>query len=155
MKNNLRISVLFCAVLLATIGCQKEELTPSNINTERVKQLFGYFGAGDVPSYLNGHDTNCVFDITGNQILNPGRIYNGHAGFMEFLGDLSAKGQPTVINPLDFYESGNVVTVQGNLTFNDFATTKTCQVNFIQVWKFNDAGKVIYFKEDHDNRVCQ
>ncbi|MFN0173491.1 MAG: nuclear transport factor 2 family protein [Saprospiraceae bacterium] len=158
MKNILSISALFflLSLSLATIGCDKEEApTPDTNNTEIVKQLFGYFGTGDIPSFLNGCDENCVFDITGNQILNPGKVYNGHDGFMAFLGDLSDKGQPTLINPIDFYESGDVVTVNGNLAFTDFATGKTCTASFIQIWKFNSAGKMVYFKEDHDNRVCQ
>lgn len=159
MKNIFSISALFLFLALATIGCKKEEEcpapTPDTNNTESVKKLFAYFGQGDVTAYLNGHDVNCVFDITGNQILNPGKVYTGHTGFMSFLGDLSAKGQPMIINPVDFYESGDVVTVNGNLTFKNFATNQTCTVNFIQLWKFNAEGKVIYFKEDHDHRECQ
>jgi ketosteroid isomerase-like protein len=159
MKNTAFFSMIFFSLLFTAIGCNKDEECPAPApdtnNTETVKQLFGYFGKGDVNAYLNGHDVNCVFDITGNSILNPGKVYNGHAGFMQFLGDLSAKGQPTAINPTDFYESGDVVTATGNLTFKDLATGQTCTANFIQLWKFNAEGKVIYFKEDHDKRVCQ
>lgn len=157
MKNLLSIAALAVLFSFIQTACSKDEETPvpEINNTEIVKKLFGYFGQGDVASYLAGHDENCVFDITGNQILNPGKVYNGHAGFMQFLADLSAKGQPTAINPVDFYEAGDVVTVSGTLAFKDFATGQTCTVNFIQLWKFNTEGKVIYFKEDHDNRVCQ
>ncbi|MFN0216079.1 MAG: nuclear transport factor 2 family protein [Saprospiraceae bacterium] len=158
MKNILSISSLFAllALSIAMVGCDKEESPiPETNNTEIVKQLFAYFGSGDIPSFLNNCDANCVFDITGNQILNPGKVYTGNDGFMAFLGDLSSKGQPTAINPLDYYESGDVVTVNGNLTFTDFATSQTCSANFIQIWKFNTAGKLVYFKEDHDHRVCQ
>ncbi len=158
MKNILSISALFFLLSLsfATVGCDKDEAqTPDTNNTEIVKQLFVYFGTGDIPSFLNSCDANCVFDVTGNQILNPGKVYTGNDGFMAFLGDLSVKGQPTTINPVEFYEAGDVVTVSGNLSFTDFATSQTCTVNFIQIWKFNTAGKMVYFKEDHDNRVCQ
>jgi ketosteroid isomerase-like protein len=148
---------LILSLSLTTIGCEKEKdcPAPSTKNTELVKKLFGYFGAGDIPAFLSNCDPNCVYDITGNQILNPGKVYTGNEGFMAFLGDLSGKGQPTAINPVDFYESGDVVTVNGNLTFKDFETGQTCTANFIQIWKFNAAGKMVYFKEDHDNRVCQ
>jgi ketosteroid isomerase-like protein len=147
---------LFCSIVLTCISCSKEDCpSASTKNTEIVKQLFGYFGTGDIASFLNGCTSDCIFDITGNQILNPGKVYTGHTGFMTFLGDLTLKGQPTNIQPIDFYESENVVTVNGKIEFKDFVSGRMCKANFIQIWKFNQDSKLIYFKEDHDNRVCE
>lgn len=157
MKHLISFSNLILLVSLLslfTVSCKDQETIPADQNTALVKTLIGYFSKGDINSFLNGCDANCVFDVTGNQILNPGKVYNGTQGFMAFLGDLSAKGQPTVITPEEYYESGDVVTVNGKLEFKDFATGQTCKVNFIQLWKFS-GDKLIAFKEDHDNRVCQ
>ncbi|MEO6189421.1 MAG: nuclear transport factor 2 family protein [Saprospiraceae bacterium] len=157
MKNSIQFSAVFFifSLFLGFNSCKKEDCSPTTKNTETVKKLFGFFAMGDISSFLNGSTTDCIFDVTGNQILNPGKVYFGHSGFMEFLGDLSKKGQPTLLTPIDFYESGNVVTVLGKIEFTEFASGKKCKVNFIQLWKFNSDGKMIYFKEDHDNRVCE
>ncbi len=144
---------LFCFAISA---CNKDEdcSAPSTKNTELVKAELNYFLTGDIPAFLAGCDANCTFDLVGNQILNPGKVYTGNDGFMDFLGDLSAKGQPTNFTPLEFFESGEVVTVTAVLEFNDTVNNQICQVNLVQIWKFKD-GKVILLKEDHDNRVCE
>ncbi len=80
-------------------------------------------------------------------------MYNGTQGFMEFLGDISTKGQPTLVTAKEFYESEEGVTVNGEVQFTDLITNKNCKVNFIQLWKFS-GDKVSFLKEDHDNRVC-
>lgn len=150
--------IMLCTALFtfAATSCDKDDdcPAPSTKNTELVKAQLGFFLSGDIPSFLAGCDATCTYDLVGNQILDPGKVYNGEAGFMAFLGDLSAKGQPTNFTPLEFFESGDVVTVTAILEFTDFATTQTCSVNVVQIWKFN-GGKVILLKEDHDNRVCE
>ena len=144
---------LFCFAITA---CDKKDdcPAPSTKNTELVKAELNYFLTGDIPSFLAGCDTACTYDLVGNQILNPGKVYIGNDGFMAFLGDLSAKGQPTGFEPFEFFESGEEVTVTARLTFNDIVTNQTCSVNLVQIWKFKN-GKVVLLKEDHDNRVCE
>lgn len=149
---------MLCTALFALVatGCDKDDdcPAPSTKNTELVKAELNFFLTGDIPSFLAGCDPACTFDLVGNQILDPGKVYTGNDGFMAFLGDLSAKGQPTSFTPLEFFESGDVVTVTAILEFTDFATSQTCSVNVVQIWKFKD-DKVILLKEDHDSRVCE
>lgn len=155
--QNFSIAIL-CTVLLGSTftACDKEEECPgpSTVNTELTQKLIGYFLSGDITSFLANCDPACEFDVTGNQILNPGKVYTGNEGFMSFLGDLSAKGQPTNFTPKEFFESGDVVTVTSTLQFTDFINSKTCTVNVVQLWRYKN-GKLILLKEDHDNRVCQ
>lgn len=156
MKSLLLKLLLFTIVTsVCFTSCEKDCTSSNTKNTETVKLMFDYFGKADIPSFLALCTEDCVFDITGNQILNPGKVYIGKNGFMSFLGDLSTKGQPTLINPVDFFESNDVVTVNGNLEFKDLQSGKKCKANFLQIWKFNTEGKMIFFKEDHDHRVCE
>lgn len=148
------MKTLYFLIPLIALFCSCSDDCPDlSSKTVLVKKQLDFFSKGDIPSFLNGCTTDCIFDLTGNQILNPGRVYLGTQGFMDFLGDLSSKGIPTLVTAKEFLESEAGVTVNGEVQFTDLATNKSCKVNFIQLWKF--AGdKVSFLKEDHDNRVC-
>ncbi len=138
---------------LLIISCDKDCVNLTH-KTEIVKKQLNNFSTGDIPSFLEGCSTDCIFDLTGNQLLNPGKIYIGTQGFMNFLADLSIKAQPTLISSNEFYESEAGVTVTGEVQFTDLLSAQKCSVMFIQFWKFS-GDKLIYFKEDHDIRICQ
>jgi ketosteroid isomerase-like protein len=82
-----------------------------------------------------------------------GGEYDGHAGLMQYFGELAATFEvgDYVYEEFEFIETGNTVVMVGAETnAKVIPTRKVFDLPFVWVVKFNDEGKICYLREHND-----
>ena len=122
-------------------------------NLQTVQEIYGAFGAGDVPTILSklADDIEWDTDASGDTPLNQPR--RGLDGVGEFFAATQLVDF-TKFAPTTFLESGNIVVglLDVDLTVN--ATGKsTKQLDEVHIFRFNEEGKVANFRHRLDTHA--
>ena len=118
---------------------------------EKVQQMYGAFGRGDVPAILAelADDVDWEYNNFPSPIpwLQP---LKGRANVARFFEALQAT-DITQFEPKHFFASGNVVVDLIDVKFTVKATGKqVLEPEVVHIWHFNDAGKVAKFRHRVD-----
>jgi uncharacterized protein len=110
---------------------------------ERVQQMYGAFGRGDIPAILAAlaNDVEWEYNTFPNPVpwLQP---LKGRAEVARFFETLAAV-HFTQFEPKHFFAAGNMVVSLIDETFTVKATGKTVvEPEAVHIWHFDDAGKV-------------
>ena len=119
-------------------------------NLQKIQDIYGAFGAGDVPAILSklADDVEWDTDAVGDVPLNQPR--RGRDGVGEFFASLQSVDF-TNFSPTTFLESGNVVVALIDAAFTVKATGKSfTHLDEVHIWRFNDEGKVVNFRHRVD-----
>lgn len=118
---------------------------------ERVQQIYGAFGRGDIPAILAAlaDDVDWEYNAFPNPVpwLQPGK---GRAAAGQFFESLAAV-QFTQFEPKHFFAAGNMVVSVSDVAFTVKATGKTvAEPEEIHIWHFDAAGQVAKFRHRCD-----
>jgi ketosteroid isomerase-like protein len=122
-------------------------------NLQTIQEIYGAFGAGDVPAILSklADDVEWDADAAGDVPLNQPR--HGRDGVGQFFAATQLVDF-TNFSPTAFLESGNVVVALIDVTFTVKATGKSmAQLDEVHIWRFNDQGKVSSFRHRVDTHA--
>jgi len=115
-----------------------ETLTATTIQT--VQEIYAAFGHGDI-EFIIAH-------------LDPGVRYaaicKSKTEVPSFFQKLNASIEMKEFKPKHFFEKNNRVGVFGRFKATGKETGKEVETNWAMLWKFNDQGKVINFKDYYD-----
>ncbi len=82
-----------------------------------------------------------------------GGEYDGHAGLMQYFGEISASFEvgEYVDEEFEFIESDNTMVMVGaENNAKVLSTGKVFDLSFVWVVKFNEEGKICYLREHND-----
>jgi uncharacterized protein len=118
---------------------------------ERVQQIYGAFGRGDVPAILAelADDVEWEYSTFPSPVpwLQPRK---GRADVAQFFQALQAIDL-TQFEPRHFFSAGNMVVDVIDVAFTVKATgKKVLEPETIHLWHFNEAGKVARFRHRVD-----
>ena len=122
-------------------------------NLQTVQEIYGAFGAGDVPVILSklADDIEWDTDAAGASPLDQPR--RGHDGVGQFFADTQLVDF-TKFAPTAFFESGNIVVALLDVDLTVKAMGKgTRQLDEVHIFRFNDAGKVASFRHRLDTHA--
>lgn len=116
-------------------------------NATNVANMYEAFGRGDIP-YILGHlADDCQWIGAGEGFLPQGGTYTGN-DTVNFFMKLGAATEFTSFNPTSINAiNENEVVAFGNMTGVSKATGKVSSSDWVMHWKFNEAGKVVYYQD--------
>jgi ketosteroid isomerase-like protein len=124
-------------------------LTVTN-NVAAVADMYDAFGRADIAYIVDQIDDNCKWIGAGKGFLPQGGEYKGKdtVNFFILLNENVEFGSfnPISINSIN----DNEVVAFGNMTTTSRATGKSSSSDWAMHWKFNEAGKVIFYQDFHD-----
>jgi ketosteroid isomerase-like protein len=120
-------------------------------NVQTVQEIYGAFGAGDIPTIFSKLADNVEWDVDATAADVPFMVpRRGIDGVGEFFQNL-ALADFTKFEPTAFLESGNIVVALLDIDFTVKATGKTVrQPDEVHIWRFGPDGKVVSFRHRVD-----
>lgn len=125
-------------------------------NVQLMRDLYGVFGRGDIPTVLGGMDPAIEWcEAEGNPYQPSGEAWRGPDAILENLFvKIGADWDGFTIHTKEFYDAGETVVVEGRYTGTHKATGKHLDAQMCHVWKIRD-GKVTGFQQFVDTAQMQ
>ncbi len=119
-------------------------------NTAAVKQIYAYFEAGDVPSFLATLDPGIVWNEAENF---PYAVTNPHVGpdavVAGVFGPMATDWSTFAVVPESYLAQGDKVAMFGRYHAVSAATGETMDPQVVHVWTLKD-GKAVAFQQYAD-----
>jgi ketosteroid isomerase-like protein len=130
----------------------QEKKSVSNTNT--VQEIYGAFGAGDVPRILGKLADSVEWDSDAIANVSPFLVARrGMDDVGQFFAALAA-ADFTKFEPTALLESGNTVVALIDVDFTVKATGKSVsQLDEVHIWRFGPDGKVVNFRHRVDTHA--
>lgn len=126
----------------------------TNQNAQRVITMYEDFKRGDIPAILEHISDECVWVGAGEGFLPPGGVYHGK-DVVRFFQLLDEHEEISTFNVLSVGAiNENEVAAFGNITMAPKSTGKAIDLNWAMHWKFNKAGKAVYFHDFFDTAAA-
>ncbi len=117
-----------------------------NSNTQTVQNIYEAFGRGDVDTIVSSVSDNVVWIDAGYPEVPFGSNGRSKAQIPDFFQKLAASINYTKFEPREFIEDDKNVIVLGFHEGSVPSTGKTISQDWVMVWKFDDKGKVKYYR---------
>ena len=118
-------------------------------NTERVEDLFGAFGRGDIPHILD----QLTDDVRWVAHLDPSipwaGDYSGKDNLPQYFQALGSSVEMTAHTVSELVADGDTVVTIGDVSFRPRATGKESSSSWVYIWKLRD-GQVCGFDQFND-----
>ena len=123
-------------------------------HADTVRQLYDFFGRGDIPSILAALAEDVEWEYGGVSTdvpwLQPRRGRAAVAGFFEALGAIDFHS----FTPKAVLESGGVVVSLIDLDATVRATgRRVVELDEVHIWHFDGAGRVVRFRHRADTHL--
>ena len=115
-----------------------------------VKQLYGAFATGDVPTVLGGFHQNVEW-ISAEGAPYPGTFRGPEAILTNVFARLGAEWDGYRAEPAEYLDAGENIVVLGRYSGKYKATGRSMSAAFAHVWTVRD-GKVTRFRQYTDTR---
>lgn len=127
---------------------------PAKSNSELVKQIYGYFGEGNIDGVIGMLADNVNWIIPTIKNYPPSGTHNGKDEVRKFFMSMPEYVEVISFEPKIFSEDGPYVYVQGNYEFKAKSTGKTICCDWVEVFYF-DNGKISRYEEYTDTAAFQ
>ncbi len=117
---------------------------------EAVQNMYKLFNKGDIPGLIKKLDRDCIWEVMGGKEIPHAGIYHGPDDIRNFFEKLGSLIDTTEMAPENLYEDGNLVTVTGQWKGSIRKNKKLFSTPWLMTVEFNDAGKVVHFKDCYD-----
>lgn len=118
----------------------------NNKNIQTIQQIYTDFGAGNITGILNSVSDDVTWIDPGYPDVPFGSNGRTKNQIPEFFKSLSESIVYIKFEPREFFSDGNTVIVTGYHEGKTKPRNKHVGHEWIMVWKFNNAGKVNYYK---------
>lgn len=124
-------------------------------NIDLVKQIYGYFGQGNLDGVIGMLDANVKWVIADIKNYPPSGTHNGPEAVRTFFETAASLTDTISFEPKNFLADGNYVVVQGSYEFKAKTTGNDIKSDWVEVFLFNDSGKITYYQEYCDTAAFQ
>ena len=132
-----------------------EAVSPEEANLATVKQIYAYFEAGDVPSFLGLLDPEIVWNEAENF---PYAVTNPHVGpdavVAGVFGPMATDWTSFAVAPESYMADGDRVAMFGRYEAVSSATGRSMNPQVVHVWTLKD-GKAVAFQQYADTLATQ
>jgi ketosteroid isomerase-like protein len=122
-------------------GCGNAKEDGMQDPVEIVKQCYAEFGRGNVEGVLGLLHEDALWVDPGYPHIPYAGKRKGKAEIADFFGQMAGHIQFTRFEPQAFFRDGNIVAVRGYFAGKGIRTGKTCETEWVMIWKV-EAGKV-------------
>ena len=120
-------------------------------HAEEVKQMYNAFNRGDIPFIISTLHKDCIWEVMGQPDVPYAGIYHGPGDVAGFFEQLNKLVEFTEMVPEHILEaSNNLVVTTGHYKGKIRKTNKPVSSIFTMFTEFDDAGKVIHFRDCYD-----
>lgn len=125
-------------------------------NVDKIRQIYGAFGEGDIPAVLGAMDPSIEWrEAEGNPYEPSGNAWVGPDAITENLFmKLGAEWDAFTVHPKEFHDAGDTVVVEGRYTGTHNASGRSLDAQFCHVFKVKD-DKVSSFQQFVDTAQMQ
>jgi uncharacterized protein len=118
-------------------------------NLELVQRNYAAFGSGDIPAVLNNLAESVVWDSRYPKAAPLGGKFEGHAGFLKWLGAVGESVAIKEFAPQKLFAQGDTVVVLGYEVAEVKATQRTYRNDWVHVFTLA-GGKIARFQSSND-----
>ncbi len=117
---------------------------------EDVRNMYQSFNKGDIPTILKKLDKECIWEVMGTKEIPYAGIFHGPNDIKSFFETLNSSAETIEMTPEHLFEESNLVTVTGHWKARVRKNKKLFSTNWLMTFEYNEAGKVIHFKDCYD-----
>ena len=120
--------------------------TATGAKTAAVKELYSKFFEGNIPGILDQLTDDVSWDATANIFIEDPRVFKGKQEVLEFFKYVAAAVRIPVFQPLNFYENGDTLFVNGHFEVETISDNQPVSLDWTMRWKFR-GDKISDFAE--------
>lgn len=123
-------------------------------NIDKVKQIYAYFGQGNLDGVIGMLDENVKWVIAEIKNYPPSGTHNGKDEVRNFFISVASLVDTLEFNSTNFLADGDFVVVQGNYKFKVKSNGNIISSDWVEVFKFEN-GLIKYYEEYTDTAAFQ
>ena len=124
--------------------------TATRTNVDTLKELYGAFGRGDIPTVLGIFDERIEW-VSAEGAPYPGTFIGGDAVLAGVFARLGSEWDGFRAEPTEYLDAGDHVVALGRYSGMYRATGRAMSAAFAHVWTLRD-GKIVRYRQYVDSR---